>query len=119
MDDEDIVCQVALSMLEHLGYEAEAFPDGESAVEAYRRSMEAGEPFDLVIMDLTVPGGLGGAEATRRILEIDPSARAIVSSGYSESPVMSSYRNYGFRGVMEKPYSLGRLKETVSSVLQD
>ena len=119
MDDEDIVCQVALGMLEHLGYEAEAFPDGESAVEAYRKAMERGRPFDLVIMDLTVPGGVGGAEATRMILEFDPSARAIVSSGYSENPVMSSYRTYGFKGVMEKPYTLGKLRDTVSTVLQD
>jgi CheY-like chemotaxis protein len=78
---------------------------------------EAGAPFDAVIMDLTVPGGMGGREAMERLLEIDPTVTAIVSSGYSNDPVMANYREYGFQAVLTKPYQLHDLEQVVRRVV--
>jgi len=89
MDDEEIVREIAGEMLKHIGYEVEFAGDGAEAIARYAGARESGEPFQAIIMDLTVPGGMGGKEAIRRLLEIDPGIRAIVSSGYSNDPVMS------------------------------
>ena len=117
MDDEEVVRDVAQSMLEHLGYTVETIPDGKKAVERYIDAHKHSNPFDLIIMDLTIPGGMGGAEAMKEILKFDPDAKAIVSSGYSESPVMSNYSAFGFSGVMAKPYTIQKLRETLLQVL--
>jgi len=79
--------------------------------------MGAGEPFDTVLMDLTIPGGMGGMEAIKRILEVDSKAKAIVCSGYSNDTIMANYRSFGFRGVVPKPYSIKQLSDTISNVL--
>jgi CheY-like chemotaxis protein len=117
MDDEEAVLDVARQMLESFGYSVTVATDGEEAVAIYRKAMASGKPMDSVIMDLTIPGGMGGQEAVQRLLEIDPGVKAIVCSGYSNDLVMSSYRNYGFRGVIRKPYSLKQLGDTVRNVL--
>ncbi|HDH96712.1 MAG TPA: response regulator, partial [Proteobacteria bacterium] len=79
--------------------------------------LEAGDPFDLVILDLTVVGGMGGKEAIRHLLEIDPHVKAAVSSGYSDDPVMADYRKYGFKGVIPKPYGIEKLSRLLHSLI--
>jgi CheY-like chemotaxis protein len=91
-------------MLRKLGHEAEGAADGEEALARFRLARGAGAPFDAVILDLTVRGGMGGEETLRRLLQIDPSVKAIVSSGYSESAAIASHREYGFSAVLRKPY---------------
>jgi len=118
MDDEEMVSTVVGEMLEHLGYNVAFAQDGEQALAMYSEALTSGRPFDAVIMDLTIPGGMGGKEALRRILQIDPDVRAIVSSGYSNDPVMADFRQYGFAGMVEKPFNLEKLSEQVSKVLR-
>lgn len=117
MDDEPAVRAVAGEMLSLLGYEVGSAEDGSEAIARYREAAAAGAPFDLVIMDLTVPGKMGGSEAIRRLLEIDPQVKAVVSSGYSNDPIMSDYSRYGFKGVIAKPYQLEQLSKTVHDVI--
>ncbi|HWR90716.1 MAG TPA: PAS domain S-box protein [Dissulfurispiraceae bacterium] len=119
MDDDELVRDVVAAMLQRLGYDVETAPDGAVVIDQYARSREAGNPFDLVIMDLTVPGGLGGVETARKLREMDPQARVIVSSGYSTDPVMSNYRDYGFNNVIQKPYTLQTLGKVLQSVLHE
>ena len=83
----------------------------------YRKAMEAEQTYDAVILDLTVPGGMGGREAMQNILELDPDAKGIVSSGYSNAPVMTEYKKHVFSGMIKKPYRLGNLSRTVSEVI--
>jgi PAS domain S-box-containing protein len=104
MDDDEAVRDVAGAMLGKLGYETTPAGDGAEAIELYERARKSGEPFDAVIMDLTIPGGMGGREAIKKLLEIAPDAKAIVSSGYSNDPIMAEYTKYGFSGVVGKPY---------------
>jgi PAS domain S-box-containing protein len=118
MDDEDMVREVALRMLEAMGYRGFGATDGTDAVRSYRDAMHAGEPFDAVILDLTVPGGVGGKEAVTALLEIDPDANVIVSSGYSHDPVMSRYAEHGFRGVIAKPYQPAALDQALRSLIR-
>ncbi len=115
MDDEDVVGEIAQAMLEELGYTVELVKDGAEAVELYRKRQEEATPFAAAIMDLTIPGGMGGKEAIKRLLDIDPAVKAIVSSGYFTDPVMADFREYGFSAVLSKPYRL----EEMSSVLQE
>ncbi|MEW6719831.1 MAG: ATP-binding protein [Thermodesulfobacteriota bacterium] len=117
MDDEESVREIAREMLGVIGYKVTISRDGAEAVEAYRKAMASGEPFDLVVMDLTIPGGMGGQEAIRRLLEIDPDVKAVVCSGYSTDPIMSSYKTYGFRGVIRKPYGMKQLHKTLNDIL--
>lgn len=118
MDDQALIRETLVSLLQHLGYEAAESVDGEDAIERYQEASTAGTPFHAVIMDLTIPGGMGGAEALTRLKEIDPNVRAIVSSGYSNDPVMANFATYGFNGVIKKPYALKELGATLASVLQ-
>ncbi|MCA9794588.1 MAG: response regulator [Candidatus Eremiobacteraeota bacterium] len=111
MDDEESVRRVTVKMLERLGYSATAVADGAEALQAY-----SARPFDVVLMDLTVPGGLGGQEATRRLLELDPQARVVVASGYSNDPVMSDFARYGFRACLTKPFGLEELGKALEEL---
>jgi|GEM_PF-3089262 len=115
MDDEEMLREIAQSMLTHLGYEVTVAKDGKEAIEIYRKGMqEAGEvPPDVVIMDLTIPGGMGGKDAVREILSLDPDGKVIVSSGYSDDPVMANYRDYGFVASVSKPYQLKELQRAI------
>jgi PAS domain S-box-containing protein len=117
MDDEDVVRHVVGEMLKHLGYNVEFAKDGAEAIKLYEIAKETGKPFDAVIMDLTVPGGIGGKEAINKLLEIDPNVKAIVSSGYSNDPVLSNYTEYGFCGGVAKPYKLEELGKTLHEII--
>ena len=118
MDDEEMIREVTTKMLEISGFSVETASDGKQAIEMYKLWMDAGEAFDVVIMDITIPGGIGGKEAIKDILEIDPEARAIVSSGYADDPVMANYAEYGFKGIATKPYTMSDLREVLSRVLE-
>ena len=91
--------------------------NGAEAIELYRIARESGAPFSAVIMDLTIPGGMGGKEAARQILDIDPKACLIVSSGYSDDPIMSDYSAYGFNGSIAKPYKIAEFGQLLSLML--
>lgn len=117
MDDEQSIRDVAGEMLAYLGYGAEFARDGAEALELYRRAAEAGRPFSAVLMDLTIPGGMGGREAVARLRRMDQAVPAVVSSGYSTDPVMADYRAYGFNGVITKPYRVSELKSVLDRLL--
>ena len=116
MDDEESVNEIATDMLRYLGYQPVTVTDGSQAVTAYEEALGKGAPFVAVITDLTVPGGLGGKEIIQRLLEIDSEAKVIVSSGYANDPVMSAHAEYGFAGVIPKPYRLAELGKTLREV---
>jgi PAS domain S-box-containing protein len=118
MDDDRVLREMVDEMLEMLGYETEFAEDGAEAIEMYRKAKESEKPYDAVILDLTIPGGMGGKEAVKRLLEIDPELKAIVFSGYSDDPVMSNYREYGFKGMMAKPFDLQALGKVLNDVLK-
>jgi len=117
MDDEAMICDMTTQMLEYLGYQATTCASGAEAVTLYKAAGDSGAPFSAVIMDLTIPGGMGGKDAAEHILAIDPQARLIVSSGYSGDPIMSDYRAYGFAGAVAKPYNIQELGKLISDLL--
>lgn len=109
MDDEKMLREVVTEILEYLGYKVTCAAEGKEAVKLYVRAMESGHPFDAVIMDLTIPGGMGGKETIQKLIQIDPSVKAIVASGYSNDPVMARYKDFGFKDIIEKPFSIDQL----------
>ncbi len=117
MDDDEVIRKMLKNMLNLAGFEVEVTADGAEALEKYKQSLAANNPFSAVIMDLTVPGGMGGKEAIKALLEIDPKAAAIVSSGYATDPIMSEYKKYGFSAVIAKPYSIKQLQETITGLI--
>ncbi len=117
MDDEEVIREIMTSILEFLGYAATTCENGTEAIARYKTAKESGTPFSAVIMDLTIPGGMGGKEAARRILDIDPNACLIVSSGYSDDPIMSDFNAYGFKGAIAKPYNMAEFGQLLSSML--
>ena len=119
MDDEDMIREITGELLQNLGYQVEFAKNGSEAIDIYREAQDLGKPFDAVILDLTVPGGMGGKETIKGLLEIDPKVKAIVSSGYSNDPIMAEYKKYGFHGVIIKPYRLTELSQTLQNVLNE
>jgi PAS domain S-box-containing protein len=118
LEDEDTVRTVAGQMLTYLGYEVEFAEEGIKAIELYKKAKDSKRPFDVVIMDITIPGGVGGEEAVWKLREIDPEVKAIVSSGYSNSPVMTEYEWFGFNEVIAKPYEIHDLGEKIYRVMK-
>ncbi|MEI6702755.1 MAG: ATP-binding protein, partial [Deltaproteobacteria bacterium] len=116
MDDDGIIRELASEMLEYLGYEVETCAEGTEAVALYKAARQSGKPFAAVIMDLTIPAGMGGKEAAQQILAIDPSACLIVSSGYSNDPIMADFTMYGFRAAVAKPYSMAEFSRLLGSL---
>jgi two-component system, cell cycle sensor histidine kinase and response regulator CckA len=113
MDDEAIMRDLFRDMLRLLGYEAEVVNDGQEAVELFEKAKRQGRPFVKAILDLTVPCGMGGEETIKELLKIDPTVKAIVSSGYPNDPVIKNYEQYGFRAALSKPYLMRELQETL------
>lgn len=118
MDDEEFVREVSGEMLRDLGYSVAFAKNGAEAIALYREALEANRPFDMVIMDLTIPGGMGGKEAVQQLRALDPKVKAIVSSGYSNDPIMADYQAYGFKGVIVKPYDITSFSNTLSEVMK-
>jgi PAS domain S-box-containing protein len=119
MDDDDLVRKVAYNILVNLGYDVEVACDGKEAIEMFRKAKEEGSSYDVVIMDLTVPGGMGGKDVIIELRKLDPDLKAIVSSGYSDDPIMSDYREYGFQGAIVKPYNIKELASKLRMVMND
>ena len=117
MDDELEIRKMVSKTLTLGGSEVEVASDGDEAIEIYKKAMDSGKPFDVVILDLTIPGGMGGKEAIKKLLEIDLDAKAVVSSGYANDPVISNFEAYGFSGFIPKPYKHNELKKLLNEVL--
>ena len=118
MDDDEDILNIAGEMLSTLGYEVEYAKNGVEAIDKYKKMLEQNNPFDLVIMDLTIPGGMGGKDAIKGLLALDRHVKAIVSSGYSDDPIMGNHTEYGFVGVALKPYKLNELSEIVQKAIK-
>ena len=119
MDDEEMVRKVAVKMVELCGFEAAQAADGAEAMVKLGEAREKGRPFDVVILDLTVKGGMGGEEAIRKIRQLDTTVKAVVSTGYSDNPVVSNYRSYGFNAYLNKPYTFAALRDSLTALLAD
>ncbi|GFO70023.1 response regulator [Geomonas limicola] len=116
LDDDEFIRDLVKNMLQHLGYSVITCATGEDAIERYKRAMEAGWPFYAAILDLLVVDGMGGAESAKEILRIDPAAKLIVSSGYSDEPVLAKWKAYGFTASLAKPYTLKALSDVLESL---
>ncbi len=119
MDDEEMIRELSTEMLRRLGYDAVSSDDGKKTLALYQEAIETDEPFDAVILDLTIKGGMGGIETIRKLLKIDPQVKAVVSTGYSVNKIMIDHKKYGFCGVVAKPYSLQKLYDVLSHVFED
>ncbi len=117
MDDEESLRYLARMMLERLGYEVETVKDGVEAIETYKKNMASGSPFDAVILDLTIKGGMGGDDAIKELIKIAPDVKAIVCSGYFNDPVLAHYAEHGFCGAMAKPYQMKDLDRVLKEIL--
>jgi PAS domain S-box-containing protein len=119
MDDEELVRSAGGKMMQACGHSVDFALDGEEAVAMYADAQETGRPYDVVVLDLTVPGAMGGREAIEELMAVDPEVRAVVSSGYSSDPVLSEYREYGFSGCLAKPFEISELKKVLSEVMEE
>ncbi|HVR37338.1 MAG TPA: ATP-binding protein [Methylomirabilota bacterium] len=117
MDDEEAVRGAVGMLIERMGHEVELVADGREALDSYRRAKNQGNSFDVVLMDLTVRGGMGGQEAMQALLEMDPDAKAIVMSGYADNPVVLDPERHGFKGVLAKPFNIVELKKVIDRVM--
>ena len=117
MDDEEMIREVARELLTSIGHDVVCVEAGEAALEVYQAAQDAGAPFDLVILDLTIRGGMGGIETLRKLMELDRDVIAVVSSGYSDDSALSNYRKLGFRAFLKKPYNIEELQNTLNTLL--
>jgi signal transduction histidine kinase/ActR/RegA family two-component response regulator len=118
MDDEEIIWDVAGQMLNHMGYETAFAINGDEAIQMYQEARQQNQAFDAVILDLTIKGGMGGRETIIKLMEVDPLVKAFVSSGYSDDPVVTGYKAYGFTGVIVKPYNIQELGQALDVIHQ-
>lgn len=118
MDDEFVIREVATAMLHSIGYDVDCAREGAEALELYKEAHDAGQTYSAVIMDLTISGGMGGKEAIKQLLEIDGNAKVIVSSGYSNDPIMANFKEYGFKGAVAKPYKIEEMSTTLAGVIK-
>lgn len=119
MDDEQIILDVTHEVLKFLGYEVMFARDGVAAIGLYKTAKSEGSPFDLVILDLSVPEGMGGKEAIAELKAFDPSVKAVVSSGYSSDPVVQNFEQYGFSGTLTKPYKIIDMKDILERLIKN
>jgi PAS domain S-box-containing protein len=119
MDDDEFVLEIVGDMLKEIGYQVEFAKNGQEAIDLYTSAKEGGKPFKSVIMDLTIPGGMGGRETIEKLTEIDPDVKAVVSSGYSSDPIMGNFREYGFRGCVSKPYRVEDICKTLNEIIME
>ena len=117
MDDEDMVREVTAAMLSKLGYEVEIAAEGSEAIEMYIKAKKSDQTYDGVILDLTSKIGMGGKEAIKKLLEIDPDVKGIVSTGYTYDPIVTKFREYGFCGALTKPFTMNELSKTMAEVI--
>ncbi len=119
MDDQELILEIVRKMLKSMGYETTIATDGAQVIEIYKEAYQSGKPFDLVILDLTVPGGMGGARTIPGLLKIDPDVKAVVSSGYSNDSIMACYEDYGFCGVIPKPFTKTQLSDLLNKMFDE
>ena len=117
MDDDKLVRHTIGSMLKEIGYEVYFAKDGNEAIDLYKQWKESQRPFEAVLMDLTIPGGMGGKETIKKLLKIDPAVKVIISSGYFDDDMMKDFRKYGFRDIIPKPYRIKTLSEILHNVI--
>ena len=117
MDDEQIILDVTLEVIQFLGYEVQFARDGTEALELYAKEKARHAPFDAVILDLSVPDGMGGREAIEKLHEMDPDVKAIVSSGYTNDPCVQDFAAYGFAGILAKPYKINDMKMLLEQLI--
>ena len=118
MDDEGMILNIAKELLQHMGYEVVAAQNGEEAIGFYRQAIELKKPFDVVILDLAIPGGMGGKEVMQELTAIDPHVKGIISSGYLNDPIMKNFKNYGFSDILTKPYEANELDEKLQNIIK-
>ena len=118
MDDEQIILDVTLEVLRFLGYDADIARDGAEALDLYKKEKSAGHSFDIVILDLSIPDGMGGKDAMAQLRAFDPAVKAIVSTGYTNDPAVQNFEQYGFSGTLSKPYKINDMKNILEQLMQ-
>lgn len=118
MDDEQVILDVTQEVMRFLGYDVMFAKNGTIAIELYQHEKTAGHPFDLVILDLSVPDGMGGKEAFEKIHALDPHAKVVISSGYTEDPMMTDHAAFGLAGILAKPYRITDIKALLETMIR-
>jgi CheY-like chemotaxis protein len=118
MDDEQIILDVTGEILTFLKYDVMSAKDGQAAIDLYKKEKAAGSPFDIVILDLSVPNGLGGKETIELLRDIDPEVKAVVSSGYTNDPVVHDFSHYGFSERLTKPYNIQEMRNLLEKIIK-
>jgi len=118
LDDDEWVRNLVKDSLEFFGYEVASASEGGEAIEIYQRAMNAGKPFQVVILDLIIYGGMGGVDTLRKLQDIDPGVQAVASSGYADDPIIKDYRSHGFIGAIAKPYNITDLREEIARLIK-
>lgn len=118
MEDDSIIRLSVSQQLRDMQYAVDEAKNGETAIELYRKAMKESKPIDIVIMDLTIVGGMGGMETIEKLIEIDPNVNAIIASGYSDDTFMDDFKKYGFKGAVYKPYEVDELDELLQKVME-
>jgi len=118
MDDEQIILDVTHEVLKFLNYDVMSAKDGLTAIDLYKKEKATGAPFDIVILDLSVPNGLGGKETIEHLRNFDPAVKAVISSGYTNDPVVQDFSHYGFSERLTKPYNIKDMKNLLENVIK-